>query len=154
MSPHSLFLALLWRTTVAYIVLALLFVLCGATLYALGIDVPPREIAATAGFIKLKPTLAYVAFASLLLFAEFFLRINLVRLIAGAKLNIATPAWHQYLVGLSVVLMTLAGLNLVVAATASVEIWITYKLFGALTLLLAGIYFLAIRMSKNATYGI
>lgn len=154
MNQHSLFLALLWRTAAAYVVLALILLLCGATLYALGIDFPPSEIAATAGFIKLKPTLAYIAFASVLFFAEFFLRINLVRLIAGAKLNISTPAWHQYLVGLSVVLMILAGLNLVVAATASVEIWINYKLFGALTLLLAGIYFLAIRMSKNATYGL
>ena len=148
MRTNALFIALLWRTVAAYLVLALALLICLVGLFALGVNVPPRELAASVTFIKLKPTFAYMAFASVLLASEFGFEANIVRLIAGKRLGISLPIWRRYLIELSLLLFALAILNVFVAFTASVEIWINYKLFGALTLLLAGIYVLANRTSK------
>ena len=154
MRTNVLFVALLWRTVAVYLVLALALLICLAGLFALGVDVPPRKLAGSVAFIKLKPTLAYIAFALVLLASEFGLRVNVVRLIAGKRLGLAPSTWRQYLIELSFLLLALAVLNVFVAFTTSVEVWINYKLFGALALLLVGIYVLAHRTSKLAANGL
>jgi len=139
---------------VLYFALALAVLIGIASLSALGFELLPPELAANVNFIKLKPTLAYAAFALFLLCGEFGLHINAVRLIAGGRLNLPPPSWRQYLVGLAVLLVVLAVLNAVVAATVSVETWLSYRLFGALGLLLLGIYVLALRLLKLGRRGL
>jgi intracellular septation protein A len=141
MKSSALFFNLLWRTVVVCVAMGMAIRVAGLLLHVIGIDIPPPDVANTASFIILKPTLLYAAFAITLLFSEFGLRCNLVRMIAGGKLNISLESWHQYVVGLSVLLLTLSALNLLVSATTSTETWLTYKLFSAL-LFLAGIYVL------------
>jgi intracellular septation protein A len=149
----SLFIALLWRTVAVYLVLAVTLIICLAGLFALGIDVPPREVANSVAFIKLKPTFAYLAFILVVLVLEFGLNVNVVRLFAGQRLGLQSSAWRQYLIELSVLLAALAMLNVLVAFTVSIEAWINYRLFGQLTLLLVGIYVLTSRTSKLAAHG-
>jgi intracellular septation protein A len=151
---NTLFIALLWRTVAAYLVLALTLIVSLAGLSASGIDVPSREMTASAVFIKLKPTFAYLAFVLVVLALEFGLKVNVVRLFAGRRLNLQPSAWHQYLLELSALLVALAVLNLLVAFTASVETWINYRLFGQLALLLIGTFVISGRMSRLAAHGL
>lgn len=148
MKSISFFYSLFWRTLVVYFLLGIVVLIGAWMIRALGFELPSSEIAATVGFIKLKPTLAYAAFALVLLIAEFGLHVNMVQMIAGQRLNISASSWRKYILGLAILLLALAVLNLVVAATVSVEIWINYKLFGAFGLLAFGINALAIWLSK------
>lgn len=153
MKTNALFIALLWRTVVAYLLLALAVSIGLAALFAIGIELPSRNVSVSVPYIKFKPTLAYLGFALLLLTSEFGLHVNVVRVVAGKRLGLPPSAWRQYLIELSGLFVALAILNVLVALAASVEAWINYKLFGALTLLLVGIYVLAMRTSKLAAVG-
>jgi len=151
---NTLFIALLWRTVAAYLVFALTLIVGLAGLSASGIDVPSREMAASVVFIKLKPMFAYLAFVLVVLALEFGLKFNVVRFCAGRRLNLQPSAWHQYLIELSILLVALSALNLWVAFTASVEVWINYRLFGQLALLLIGTFVISGRMSRLAAHGL
>lgn len=150
MKPTSLFFALLWRTFVACVVIAIVVHVGGILLHVVGIDLPSPDIANTASFIKLKPSLLYATFALVFLSAEFGLRYNLVRLIPGSKPDISIASWRLYILGLSVLLLSLSALNLLVSATTSIDTWITYKLFGVPGIFVAGIYVLAYSLARRA----
>ena len=149
MNSIILFFALLWRTLVTYLALGLLVLAVIALLRTFGMNLLPPEVATTAGFIKLKPTLMYAAFAVVLLSAEVGFRINLVRLVGGARLRLSAASWRWYAFGLSALSIVMAALNALVAATASVNTWINYKFFGASCLLLVGIFFLASHIART-----
>lgn len=141
MKTISLFLSLLWRTIVLYVIGLIVF---SIVLQLIGVGLLPETVI----FIKIKPTLVYVTAALVLLIAEIGMHTNLVRLIMGAKLNLSIEIWRHYVVGLSLSLLFLAILNLLVAAMASTETWINYKLFGALSILLVSIFMLAIYLHR------
>ncbi|MGM3277572.1 septation protein IspZ [Ralstonia sp. 24A2] len=133
MRTLTLFFGLLWRTVTLQLIVSLaILVLIGAT----GADVFHRH----EKYILLKPTLIYGAFALALLIGWLGLRVNLVRAIWGKRLSLSAPQWHRCVVALSVLFVGLAALNLIVAFTAPLEVWVNYKLFGALAIFCAGIF--------------
>ena len=143
LKTNTLFIPLLWRTCVAFFVMMLPF----TGLLTLAIDMLPRVNTAT--FIKLKPTFAYLSFAIVILISEFWLGINVIRMVAKRGLNLSRSAWRNYLIELSVLYIAFAVLNVLVAFTTPVDTWVNYKLFSAF-LFLIGIYVVTNRISKLA----
>lgn len=143
MHIFSLSLSLLWRTVVVYLLLAVPTLLVLFLLSLVGLDPRPNDIQAAATYIKAKPTLIYVAFAAALAISERWLHINLHRLLWGSRLQLTKNAWRTVAIWLSLLLLAMAGLNAAVAALASVDAWVTYKLFGALSILVLGHFVLA-----------
>jgi hypothetical protein len=139
----ALCLSLIWRTVVAYFLLALPALLLLYLLGLLGFDPRPDEQAAAVVYIKAKPTMIYFAFAAVLFTLERWLHINLLRLLWGHRLQIVNETWRTVITWLSLLSLALAVLNGAVAAFASIEAWIAYKLFGGLSILLLGHLFLA-----------
>lgn len=149
MQTNYLFLNLFWRTIVAELVFGLLLVIIGVILSHVGIQLPSAELSATATFIKFKPTLLYTTFAVTLLIFEFSFNSNLIRMVFGRRLNLSPASWRQFVVAVSVLLLTLSVVNILVAFFASVDAWISYKLFGAFGLQLIGIYVIVLQFLKQ-----
>lgn len=143
MRTLSLFFGLLWRTFALQLIVSLaILILIGVT----GADVFHRD----EKYILLKPTLIYGAFALALLIGWLGLRVNLVRAMWGMRLSLSVQQWHRCVVALSVLFAGLAALNLIVAFTASLDVWVSYKLFGALVIFCAGIFGITFWLQRSA----
>lgn len=117
-------------------------------LHLLGLNLVSRDIVNTATFIKLKPTFFYLTYAIAILSMKLGIDFNIISTIYGKKLNIPSSVWYKYLLKLSDLCITLAGLNALIALTVSVDIWINFTYFFALPLLFIGIYIATKRISK------
>lgn len=146
LKTNTLFIPLLWRTCVAFFVVILALMVLHSGLLTLGIDMLRVN---TATFVKLKPTFAYLSFAIVILISEFWLGINVIRMVAERGLNLSRSAWRNYLIELSDLYIAFAVLNVLVAFTASVDTWVNYKLFSGFPFLI-GIYVVTNRISKLA----
>ncbi len=143
MHALALSLSLFWRTFVVYFALAILTLLFVFLLNFAGFDPIPAELSAAPAYIKAKPTLIYLAFAAILAAAHYWLRINLHRLLWGQRLELTANAWGTVAVGLSGLFVGLAVINAAVALIAPTGVWLTYKLFGALSIVMVGHVILA-----------
>ncbi|MGA4212521.1 septation protein IspZ [Ralstonia nicotianae] len=145
MRVHTLplFFGILWRTIALQLIVSLaILILIGVT----GADFFHRD----EKYIVLKPTLIYGAFALALLVGWLGLRVNLVRAIWGTRLSLSAPQWHRCVVALSALFVGLAVLNLIVAFLAPLELWVNYKLFGALAIFCAGIFGITLWLQRGA----
>ncbi len=87
-------------------------------------------------FIKWKPTVLYWIFASVLLFSELLFRKNLIRAMMGKQMTLPDPVWKKVNLSWIGFFIAMGGLNLYVAYTFPTEIWVNFKLFGGIGLLL------------------
>jgi intracellular septation protein A len=138
MYTTTLGLALLWRTMMVYILLAITALIALTALSAFGLDLISEQMSTSALFIKMKPTLMYASFAIALLFAEYVAKINLIRIIWGKHIALTNAGWHRFAIHLALLLLFLAVMNMLVAVMASTSAWVNYKLFGGLSLYLIG----------------
>lgn len=89
-------------------------------------------------FIKLKLTIFYWVFAVVLLGASIFMGKNLIRslLTSQGKLEMPERVWrllnHLWIGFFS----AMGGLNLYIAQNYSTDVWVNFKLFGSLGLML------------------
>lgn len=89
-------------------------------------------------FIKLKLTIFYWVFAAVLLGASVFMGKNLIRslLTSQGKLEMPERIW-RLLNHLWIGFFTaMGGLNLFIAQNYSTDVWVNFKLFGSLGLML------------------
>lgn len=89
-------------------------------------------------FIKLKLTIFYWVFAAVLLGASVFMGKNLIRslLTSQGKLEMPEHVW-RLLNHLWIGFFTaMGGLNLFIAQNYSTDVWVNFKLFGSLGLML------------------
>ena len=154
MGLNRLYIALLWRTLAALFIGGFAVVVVSVALFQVGIDVPSKELESSVSYIKLKPTIAYLVFAFVVLISEFAFPASIIRALGGGRLSLSPFAWRKYSVELTFLLMLLSAVNAVVAKAFSTEEWIQYKTFGALAILLAGIYLLAFRATRHAQNGL
>lgn len=125
-----------------WISLAVIVVFGGLTLYF-------REGA----FIKWKPTILYWIFAGILLYGNVTGKNFIKQLLAKAELTMAERHWwmlQKLWIGFFVVL---GALNLLVAYTFSLEIWVNFKLFGLMGLTLVFTIGVAFFLAKVARQG-
>ncbi|KAB7619628.1 septation protein A [Alkalilimnicola sp. S0819] len=109
-----------------WVVLALLLVLGGATLWL-------RDPL----FIKWKPTLVNWAFAAAFALSEVLRGPNLLKRLLGEQLSLAAPIWRRLNLGWIGFFLLSGSLNLYVAYQFDEATWVNFKLFGLLGLTLA-----------------
>ena len=87
-------------------------------------------------FIKWKPTVLYLAMAAALAIAQFVFRKMPMKSLMGAQMSLPDAAWAKVTVAWIVFFVFMAGLNLVVAFNFPTDIWVNFKLFGGMGLVM------------------
>ena len=87
-------------------------------------------------FIKWKPTVLYWLAGAVFLGALAF-RQNFVKAVMGEGLSLPEPVWFKLAVAWGVFFLFKGTLNLWVAYTFPTDVWVNFKLFGGMGLMLA-----------------
>jgi intracellular septation protein len=87
-------------------------------------------------FIKWKPTLLYWVMAAALLVAWLGWRKNLIRTLLGEQLTLPEPIWQRLNMAWATFFAVMGALNLWVAYSFATPIWVNFKLFGIMGMLL------------------
>ena len=98
-------------------------------------------------FIKWKPTVLYwlagVTFLGALAFRQ-----NLVKAVMGEGIELPEPVWFKLCIAWGVFFLFKGTLNLYVAYNFSTDIWVNFKLFGGMGLMIAFVIAQAIWISR------
>lgn len=87
-------------------------------------------------FIKWKPTLLYWVMGSALWVGTTFFGRNLLRVLIGEQIKLPDAVWRRLNVAWIAFFLAMGLLNLWIAYTFSTEIWVNFKLFGGIGLML------------------
>lgn len=87
-------------------------------------------------FIKWKPTVLYWLFGAVLLGSEFLFRKNLIRAMMEKQVSAPDPVWTRLMYGWVGFFVVMGILNLYVAYGYSTDIWVSFKLFGGIGLMI------------------
>lgn len=99
-------------------------------------------------FIKWKPTVLYLAFAAVLLFARLFSGKNLISLVMGGQVALPAAQWAQLNWAWILFFTVMAALNIFVAYSFSTDTWVNFKLFGTTGMTLVFVLGQALWMSR------
>lgn len=88
-------------------------------------------------FIKWKPTVLYWCFALALLGAQLLMRKNLIRSLMGQQMTLPDPVWDKLNLAWSAFFAAMGALNLYVAFNFPLELWVNFKMFGFIGLMIA-----------------
>ena len=99
-------------------------------------------------FIKWKPTILYWVFAGSMAFGAIVLKKNAIKAMHGEQMTLPEKVWTK--VNFSwVAFFTFMGiLNLVIAFNFSTDVWVNFKLFGGMGLLLVFVLIQGMLLSK------
>ncbi|MCK9282897.1 MAG: septation protein A [Rhodocyclaceae bacterium] len=130
-----------WRhgkvDTMLWVSLALVGVFGGATL-----------VLHDETFIKWKPTVLYWIFASVLAGSAIFAGKNLIRSMLAEQLTLPDKVWTQLNLAWAGFFAFMGGVNLAVAFSFSTDIWVNFKLFGGMGLLLGFVVLQGLILAK------
>ncbi|MFM7484465.1 MAG: septation protein A [Burkholderiaceae bacterium] len=112
--------------TMLWVSLVIIVVFGGATIYF------HDEL-----FIKWKPTVLYWCFSLALLGAQLTLRKNLIRSLMGQQMTLPDPVWGKLNLAWGAFFAAMGVLNLYVAFNFPLELWVNFKMFGFLGLMIA-----------------
>lgn len=87
-------------------------------------------------FIRWKPTVLYWIFASILALGPLLFQRNPIKSLLSQQLQLPDPVWTRLNLIWSLFFVALGALNLYVAFTFSEAIWVKFKLFGLMALML------------------
>jgi len=87
-------------------------------------------------FIKWKPTLLYWVMSAAFLLGPLLMGKNLLRMLLGAQLELPDAVWQRLNLAWVGFFAAMGALNLWVAYTFSTDMWVNFKLFGSLGLML------------------
>lgn len=99
-------------------------------------------------FIKWKPTVLYWLFAAVLSGSMLLFRKNLLRALLKAQIVLPDPVWARLNWSWTGFFAFMGAANLYVAYSFSTEIWVNFKLFGGVGLMLAFVIAQAFFLSK------
>ncbi len=100
-------------------------------------------------FIKWKPTVLYWLFGAVLAVAALIGR-NLVRLMLSEQVQLPDPVWARLNWSWVVFFAFMGALNLYVAYNYSTDLWVNFKLFGGMGLMLLFVVAQALVLSRYA----
>lgn len=123
--------AMLW------ISLAIIVVMGGATL-----------VLRDPTFIKWKPTVLYWAFAVVLLGADLILKKNVIRTMMQAQMTLPDPVWTRLNLSWVGFFVLMGVVNLYVAYNYSESIWVNFKLFGGIGLMVVFVVIQGLMLSR------
>jgi intracellular septation protein len=87
-------------------------------------------------FIKWKPTVLYWVFAISLLGAQWLAGKNLIRSMLNSQIVLPENIWKRLLVAWATFFTVMGALNLYVAFNYSTDLWVKFKLFGGIGLMM------------------
>lgn len=87
-------------------------------------------------FIKWKPTLLYWVMGAAFALAPLLFGKNLLKLLLGEQLELPAAIWQRLNLAWVTFFAVMGALNLWVAYTFATDIWVNFKLFGSLGLML------------------
>ena len=87
-------------------------------------------------FIKWKPTVLYWLFAIVLAVAALAFRRNLIRAMLGKQVELPEPVWSRLNWSWIGFFVFMGAVNLYVAFNFSTDLWVSFKLFGGMGLML------------------
>lgn len=99
-------------------------------------------------FIKWKPTLLYWIFAASMGFAALVLKKNVMQSMLGEQLQLPDPVWRRVNLSWFMFFLGMGALNLFVAFNFSTDIWVDFKLFGGMGLMLVFVIGQGLFLSK------
>jgi intracellular septation protein len=88
-------------------------------------------------FIKLKPTVLYWAFAGALLGAQTVVGKNLIRVLMEKNMTLPDAVWSRLNASWIAFFAVMGVLNLYIAYSFSETVWVQFKVFGGIGLMLA-----------------
>lgn len=99
-------------------------------------------------FIKWKPTILYWVFAGTMAFSALVLKKNPIKAMLGEQMTLPEPVWDKVNLSWIAFFLFMGALNLVVAFNFSTDIWVDFKLFGGMGLLLLFVLGQGLMLSK------
>ena len=87
-------------------------------------------------FIKLKPTIVNLLFASILIVSKTYFKKNILKLVLGSAFKLSEKGWNILNTRWTYFFIFLAILNEIVWRNFSTDTWVTFKLFGILPITL------------------
>ena len=99
-------------------------------------------------FIKWKPTVLYWCFALALLGAQLLMRKNLIRSLMGKQMSLPDPVWDKLNLAWSGFFAAMGALNLYIAFNFPLELWVNFKMFGFIALMIAFVIAQTIYLSR------
>jgi intracellular septation protein len=100
-------------------------------------------------FIKLKPTVLYWAFAAALIGAQAFMGKNLIRVMMEKQIRLPDAVWGRLNTSWIGFFVVMGILNLYIAYTYSEAIWVKFKVFGGIGLMLVFIVLQALMLARH-----
>ncbi|MFL6716617.1 MAG: septation protein A [Burkholderiaceae bacterium] len=120
-----------------WVSLAIIVVFGGATIYF-----------HNEAFIKWKPTVLYWVFAVVLVGAQFTMGKNLIRLMMKAQIDLPDPVWTRLNLAWAGFFAAMGALNLYIAFNFPTAVWVNFKLFGFMGLMIAFVIAQTMFLSK------
>ncbi len=99
-------------------------------------------------FIKWKPTVLYWCFALALLGAQLVMRKNLIRSLMGKQMTLPDPVWDKLNLAWSAFFAAMGALNLYIAFNFPLELWVNFKMFGFIALMIAFVIAQTVYLSR------
>ena len=87
-------------------------------------------------FIKWKPTVLYWLFGAVLALSALVFRRNLIRAMLSEQMQLPDPVWARLNLSWVGFFVFMGAANLWVAYTFSTDLWVNFKLFGGMGLML------------------
>jgi intracellular septation protein len=87
-------------------------------------------------FIKWKPTILYWVFAGSMSFAALVMKKNAIKTMLGEQLTLPEPVWAKVNFSWIAFFVTMGFLNLLIAFNFPTDVWVNFKLFGGMGLML------------------
>ena len=100
-------------------------------------------------FIKWKPTVLYWLLGAVLGGAALVFRRNLIRAMLSEQVQLPDPVWNRLNWSWVGFFLFMGGLNLYVAFNYSTDLWVNFKLFGGMGLMLVFVFLQAIYLSRH-----
>jgi intracellular septation protein len=120
-----------------WVSLAIIVVFGGATIYF-----------HNEAFIKWKPTVLYWVFAVVLVGAQLTMGKNLIRLMMKAQIDLPDPVWTRLNLAWAGFFAAMGALNLYIAFNFPTSVWVNFKLFGFMGLMIAFVIAQTMLLSK------
>jgi intracellular septation protein len=120
-----------------WVSLAIIVVFGGATIYF-----------HNEAFIKWKPTVLYWVFAVVLIGAQLTMGKNLIRLMMKAQIELPDPVWNRLNLAWAGFFAAMGALNLYIAFNFPTSVWVNFKLFGFMGLMIAFVIAQTMFLSK------
>lgn len=102
-------------------------------------------------FIKWKPTVLYWLFAVALVVSDMLFNKNLIRSLMEKQIAMPAPIWNKLNLAWAIFFAALGCLNLYIAFNFSTDLWVDFKLFGTMGLMLLFVIGQSLMLNKYMT---